>query len=176
MKNEVKNTKRFWRRGNVLDIAIVLLLVAALVAIGYRYYLADAATDEENMREYRVSFSVENALPSVADSLKIKAEVYFADGTKMGELTLHPAASIGQAVHATAADTLIKDDQGNYVSVTVPDGYREDIFGEMICHAVVDENGAVRIGGETVVTPGQKLTVHTELVTLVITVTSVERK
>lgn len=176
MKNEVKNTKRFWRRGNVLDIAIVLLLIAALVAIGYRYYLADAATDEENMREYQVSFSVENALPSVADSLKLKDAVYFADGTKMGELTLHPSASIGQAVHTVPADSLVKDHLGNYVSVSVPDGYREDLFGVMVCHALVDENGVVRIGGETAVTPGQRMTVHTELVTLVITVTSVARK
>lgn len=175
MKTEVKTNKRFWRRGNVLDVVILLLLLAAIVSIGYRYYLANEAADADELDDYEITFRAENVLPGVVDALRAGDVIYLSDGEAMGTLGLADGAQGNAPVVTEAAETLVRDAQGNYVSVTLPDASYLDVQGIVKCQGVKDENGTLLLGGDRSVTPGQKLTVHTEKATLVLTVMSIAK-
>jgi hypothetical protein len=176
MKTEVKNTKRVWRRGNVLDLAIVLLLIAAILVIGYRYYETNVAFGEESMEEYHVAFTVEKVSSDISPALRTADAVYFADGEVMGKLLRREGAPVNSAVKSTVAKVTLLDSTGNYVSADMPANTLVDLHGIISVRARKDARGTVLVNGEIPVSPGQHLTVHTETVTLSLTVTQITRK
>ncbi|MBR5615535.1 MAG: DUF4330 family protein [Clostridia bacterium] len=174
MKTEEKNTKRFWRRGNVLDIAIILLVLAAAVAIGYRYYQTVTEQQNDTHDTAYVTFEVKSAQPAIAGAIKA-GEIVYTDSTDaaLGEIVVYEKATDGTPFAISAAMVTVQDEDGNYVEVAVPDASLVDFVGTVSCLGFTDENGTFLLNGRTPLTPGQTVAVHTEKATFVLTVLSV---
>ncbi len=174
MKTEVKNTKRFWRRGNVLDLAILLILLAAICSIGYRYYAANAHANDTDGEPVQVRFTVESVLPGTADALT-SGDILYWESTQQvfGALAMHPQAQGICPVSVSAASELLRDANGNYVNVFVPEGARVDWEGVLNCQGTFNEQNTFLLDGRYTVTPGQKISVYTEKVSFILTVTEI---
>ncbi len=176
MKTEEKTTKRFWRRGNVLDIAILLLLVAILAAVGYRYYQTVRATEDDALSSVRLTYTVKGALPVLTEEIRADETLYL-DGTNevLGLVVTHMQAPLGSPFSATPAQSVVQDAQGHYVTVVAPDGARLDLTGVLICRGTIDEDGSFLLDGRMPLTPGQTIAVHTERTAFVLTVSDIEK-
>jgi hypothetical protein len=167
MKSDEKNTKRLFRRGNVLDIAIILILIAAIATVGYRYYQSTGADQAGDMKNVVVTYRVEKAPEAVAQAIK-QNDTFYLDSTG-GELgiALDVSAEENSIFEVTAIEATTKNDSGETVTVTLP---VVNLSGGMICRGTIGEDGSFLLDGHTPITPGQHLTVHTETVTLTLTV------
>ncbi len=176
MKTEEKNTKRWFRRGNVLDLAIILLLVAALVAIGYRYYQirAEKAEIASAPDRARVTFEIKALSPTTAAMLERKDMVYLSDDSLFGKLVAHPKTGEESPLLMTDAILNLRDQLGKYVSVTVPKDVLCDVTGILECNGITNDQGDFLINETMVLTPGQTLTLHTERVEFTLTITAIE--
>ncbi|MBE6660004.1 MAG: DUF4330 family protein [Ruminococcaceae bacterium] len=174
MKTEEKNTKRFWRRGNVLDIAIILLVLAAAFAIGYRYYQTVTEEKNDTLDTVMVTFEVKSAQSAITKAIKAGDVVYLDSAdSALGQIVVHTAATDGTPFSVSAAKVLVQDANGNYVEVTVPDDSSiVDFEGTVSCLGFVDENGTFLLDGRTPITPGQKIAVYTEQTSFTLTVVS----
>lgn len=167
MKSEEKSAKRFWRRGNILDIILLLLVLAAIVGIIYRYHEAKVA-DREPMIEAEVSFSVREVLPGIGETLRAGDTLRMgADNTVFGQL---------KKIEVTPAMVLAEDDNGQYVVVELPEGTRIDMAGTILCEGRKNENGAFVLNGETVLTPGETFAVYTDKAAFMLTVSGINVK
>lgn len=175
MKAEDKSDKRLSRRGNILDTAIVLLLVAALAAIGYRYFqLHRSAKASEEIR-MTMTFDIEYVEMSRLNFISEDDEV-FISGTeeRIGTVIRHPEAS-GLSPFAThSAHVTLTNTDGTPVTVEVPDASRIDAQGQMDCYGILHDTGVFYLNGTTVISPGQQINVHTELASFTLIVRSLE--
>lgn len=161
MKTEVKNTKRVVR-GNLLDLVIILLLMAAIFSVVYRYYMSDQGTTDDELRQASVTFRVESTLPALASALTHADPIYSAiDGEQIGTLVRHPMATTAPVISETA-NILVEQGDGQYVRVDYPNGDRVDVEGVMDCRGTVTDSGVFVLNGETEISPGQVLNVYTE--------------
>ena len=175
MKTEVKTQKRFWRRGNVLDVVILLLILAAIASIGYRYYTTTRAADADELDDYVITFRAEGVLPGVVDVLREEEALYLSGGETLGTLERIPGAMDTAPVISQPTKATLQDSQGNYVSVARPDRAYLDVEGSVSCRGLQDEQGLFLLNGNKPVTPGQMLTVYTEKATMTVLVTAVKK-
>ena len=161
MKTELKNTRRAVK-GNLLDLVIILLLLAAVFSVGYRYYTSSQGASESELKQASVVFRVENTLPALATTLTHADPIYSeSNDEQIGTLVRHPEA-VNSFVLSTAASLLLETGDGTYVRVDDPSGTRVDIEGVMGCRGVMSENGIFLLNGVTEISPGQMLYVYTE--------------
>lgn len=161
MKTELKNTRRAVR-GNLLDLVIILLLLAAIFSVGYRYYMSEQSGAGDELRQANVTFRVENTLPTLASALSHADPIYSANnGDQIGTLVRHPSATTGPVI-TTSASLLLTTEDGTYVRVESPDGARVDLEGVMGCRGKMTAGGIFLLNGVTELSPGQVLTVYTE--------------
>lgn len=174
MRNEEKSTKRLWRRGNVLDIAIVLLLVAAIVTVGYRYYKGREEAIGAQMQTVMLTFQAEDVSAALPALIQL-GEMVCLNGTNevLGEVVPHPHATNGTPFSVTAARDVVSDALGNLADVELPDVGLRDIEGIVRCQGSMDGTTFLW-NGKTPITQGQALVVHTEYATLTITVVGIE--
>jgi hypothetical protein len=170
MRSEEKNTKRFWRRGNVLDIAIILLLIAAIATVGYRYYQAAGADQMGDLKNVVMTFRVVEAPESIAQMVQQNDKVYLdSTGAELG-MALDVSAQGDSIFEITPIQVTTKDDKGDTVTVTLP---VVNLSGGLLCQGTMGEDGTFLLDGRTPITPGQRLTVHTETATFTLTVMAV---
>jgi hypothetical protein len=174
MKTEVKNTKKFWRRGNVIDIVILLLLVAAIASVVLRYYQTQSDEQDLNARNVRIGFVVEDTLPGIASAATIGEMVYLSDGTAFGKLEAHPHAADPCPFAVSAAQMLLQNADGHYVNATLGGGSLVDLQGLLTCTGIYDEQGAFLLGGHYSISPGQRVAVVTEQTAFVLCITDIE--
>jgi hypothetical protein len=174
MKNEVKNTKRFWQRGNVLDIVILLLVLAAIASVVFRYYQTQTLAEEQNSQTVRVSFSVEQTLPGIADAMSVGDTLRLTDGTVFGRLEAHEGAMGACPFSVQAAQLLLKDASGDYVEATLDTGSLVDLEGVLECTGIYDEHGAFLLDGRYSISPGQRVAVLSEKTAFALCVTEID--
>lgn len=174
MKTEVKNPKRLWRRGNVLDIVIVLIVLASLFSIGFRYYQTNVAPGDEEFKTVRITLEAQSVRPGAVNALTQGNTVYLeGSGERLGVLLTHPAAQGTSPVASAPASVLMTDEQGNYVRLPMPDGTLFDLQAVIEAQGSFDADGVFLLQGRYPLTPGQALSVYTERVSLVLTVKQV---
>ena len=174
MKAEAKSPKRLWR-WNVLDVAIVLVLIASIASIGYRYYQTRAAAEEDHLQTVQLSFSAHQVLPGAVSALAQGDAVYLADTQdRMGTLVAHPQ-SVGSncPVFAPSATLTLLSDKGDYVKVAMPEGTLLDVQGTVRCQGTIAQDGSFLLNGRYVLTPGESVQIYTERVQMNVTVNSI---
>ncbi len=174
MKTEVKNTKKIWRRGNIIDIVILLLVVAAIASVVLRYYQTQAQEQDLNAWTVQVSFVVEDTLPGIASAVAVGDTVYLADGTTFGQLKAHQQAIAPCPFAMSAAQVLLQDAQGHYVNATVSGAALVDLQGTLTCTGIYDEQGAFLLGGHYSLSPGQRVAVVSEKTAFVLCIMEID--
>lgn len=174
MRNEEKSTKRLWRRGNVLDIAIVLLLVAAMVTVGYRYYKNREDVVGAQMQTVMLTFRAEDISAAIPTLIPLGETVYLnSTNEALGEVALHPHATNDTPFSVTAARDVVNGGQGDLVDVELPDVGLRNMEGMIRCQGSMDGTTFLW-NGKTPITQGQVLVVHTEHTTLSITIVEIK--
>lgn len=175
MKNEVKNTRRLLRRGNVLDIVILLLVIAAVASVVFRYYQTKNSHEEQNSQTVSVSFTVEQALPGVADAVAVGDMLCLTDGATFGTLEMHKDATGSCPFAVREAHMLLQDADGNYVNAPLLGSNLVELDGVLTCTGIYDEYGSFLLGGRYSISPGQRVAVYGEKAAFVLCVTEIVR-
>lgn len=160
------------RRGNVLDLFILLLLVASIIGIGYRYYTKTHPARADMLTDAEISFEIKSAVFTLPSYVKAGDVLYFEDGTVFGTVMDNSTEEENTALYVTPATVLTTDENGNYIRITYPDSSRVDCMGKLRCTGVFEEDGAFLLDGTRYITGGTALTVHTETASFVLNVTS----
>ena len=172
MKIEEKNQKKLWRRGNVLDVAIVLLLIAAIATIGYRYYRSTNDSADADLKNVVITYEVVQAPASMAEAIQPAQAIYLQSAkTLLGtalDITLDQDSGTVFEVTKVFGETV--DENGNPVTVEMP---YVNLVGGVFCQGTVDENGTFLLDGRTPITPGQLVSVYTETVEYTFTVLTI---
>ena len=166
-------TKTPLRRGNILDLLILLLLVAAIIAIGYRYYTKSRPARADEMRAAEVAFEIKGAIFTLPSYVKAGDVLYLEDGTALGTVLNNSPEEENTALYVQSAAVITTDESGKYVRVSYPDSSRVDAQGKLRCNVLPEADGSFLLDGSTYITPGSVIRVHTETAAFDMTVTSV---
>lgn len=171
MRTDEKNTKRAGRF-SVLDLVIVLLLLAAILTIGYRYYQSAKQAEQDTQQTILISFEVKDMLSSAQQSIGKEALYLDSTGDLFGVLQFQKDDSLFEV---RPAQVIVQDENGNYVMVDGADPTRVDVTGTIKCKGRLNEDGSFLLNGTIPVTPGQTIAVHTEKVSFVLKVVEIPK-
>lgn len=158
---------------NAVDAMIIILVVFAVIGIYFKYNIIDLLTADSPNDEYIVSFSIKDIRYTTPNYMDIGDTVYFASsGEELGTLL---SASENQSVLNTAPSSVyVADGEGSAQQVFYPEQTRVDATGRLLCVGSYTPEGGFCIGGDTYIAAGQTVSVYTERVSVVLTVTSIE--
>ena len=164
--------ERSARRFNLLDAALLLLLLFAVIGVWQRSNLQDLFTVEEILDEYTVTFEIKKVRSTTADLLQQDTVLYMMDGEeqiRLGAMTQPPAAS--------AATVYLQDRDGNTVKAVYPQDsyeYLLDVSGDLACEGI-ERDGSFLVGGKYYLAINQTIAVQTEKADFEIRITGIEK-
>ena len=169
-KAEKKNAPHF----NIIDAMIIILVIAAVVGIYFRYNIIDFLTNDKNNDEYVVSFSVENVRYTTPNYIRVGDTVYFkSNGDVLGKF-ISESENQNPLNITIASEDFVKS-SGEIVKIHYPDGEsRVNLSGRLLCEGSYTAEGGFCIDGSTYIAAGQTIEVYTETVSFVLRVTSIE--
>ena len=181
-KSKVDGVKeRRFPKFHVLDAFIIILVIAIVAGVYFRYNVVDQLGNLKNQQEATVTFSVKNIKADTAKHyVEIDDEVYFkSNGDKFGTIMrIEDNSEIALSTVPSSESFFKKDadsEKGTLIEVLYPPETRIDAEGKIKCKGVFSPNGSFALNGSTDLCAGKKYTVCTEKVTLEITILSVER-
>ena len=160
------------RRFNLLDVALILLAVLALLGLWQRNNLKKLFAEKELMETYIVSFEVKRVRSTTAELLDKGVDFYTEEeGVLLGSLTQQVATSAA-TVYLPHPDP----EKGTVEAVYPQDAYEYllDVSGELSCLGIERERSFF-VGGELLLLKGQELRVRTETVDLIICITDYKK-
>lgn len=161
------------KRFGLLDLALVLLAILAIVGVWQRHNLKKLFVEEELLEDYVITFEIKKLRSTTAQLLKKDVTLY-----TLAEEEMIPLGTLAQPVAVSPA-TVYLPHRGTatgsleMVEAVYPlDGheYYQDASGELACLAV-EHDGAFFVGGKLLVVKGQQILVQTETADVLITVT-----
>ena len=169
-----KNDSNVKAHFNVIDACILVLVIAIVLGMYFRFNIVDKLWEKTQTKEYTVSFSIENIRYTTPAYMSIGDSVYFAnDKEEFG--TLIAASDNVNVLSIVPASEYFPDGEGGIIEVFYPDDEtRIDAKGRMSCYGYYDENGGFTVGGSHYIAPGQSVQVYTELVSVTMTITNIE--
>lgn len=169
-KAEKKNRPHF----NAIDAMIIILVIAAIVGVYFRYTIIDFLTSDRNIDDYVVSFSIENIRYTTPNYMSVGDKVYFsADGELFGELTSE-SENNKEPLNITLASKDFTDSNGNIVEVFYPEETRVNAKGRLLCRGNYSEDGGFAVDGRHYIAAGQSVEVYTEKITVTLKITAIE--
>ncbi len=177
-QNQTPGNKKKFRFGigSVIDIVIILLILAAIAGIAFRVYSAKSPTVSSEKADYEIRFRVDSVSYMLPNYLRAGDQVYFGDsGKKFGILQANDGSENGSALAVRAANILIRDEGGNYISASYPGEALVDATGTVLASGYFDASGSFLLDGKIHVTPGETVRVRTELADFTLVVTEIEK-
>ena len=173
MKNtQTSDKKKFKIR--VLDIVIVLLVIASIAGVYFRYNLIDVLTGAKNLDDYAISFSIKDVRYTTEAYFNIGDKVWFADGgDEIGTLMEASDDSKNALIVVPATKTFLTEGNSRVIDVPYPVNTRIDATGRISCKGSYTAESGFLLGGKTHIASGDRFTVKTELVTVIIEGTSI---
>ncbi len=159
----------------VLDVVIILLVVLAIVGVYFRYNSLESIENKMNMKDYTVSFVIDNIRYTTPDHVHVGDQVYFSDsGERMGTLIAESDDMENIALKCTLASEYFANDEGEMVEVNYPQDTRVRAEGKMICRGSYTEEGTFLVEGSTYLAAGKVIAVQTETVTVSIRIKNIQ--
>ena len=174
MKNIKTDQEKNRVKFRALDVVIVVLILASVVGIYFRYNLMDMIVGSHNLQEYAVSFEIKDVQYATKDKFELGNKVYYkSSGEQLGEL-ISVVENSDAVVHPTPANKIvIPDGKNEAVEVSYPDGTRIDISARMICKGKYSDGVGFLVDGTEYLAPGQTISVMTDYVTFDIIITDI---
>ena len=175
MQNRNTSKEKKSPRFGVLDAMIILLVVALVVGIYFRSNIIDWISNQRNIKDYTVTFSVDNIRYTTPNYINVGDSVVFdANGEEFGKIIEESDGKSNNALSvAPSSETFIKD--GKMIEVYYPNNEsRVDVKGRLWCQGTYSEDGGFLVNGSTYLSAGQTVKVRTELVTLEIRILAIE--
>ena len=173
-KKKSESARKFPKFG-ILDAVILLLLIAAVVGIYFRYNIMDTITKNKNLQEYAVTFSVKEIRYTTPNYVSVGDKVYFADSGDLFGTLLPESDSMSEiALSVTPSSEYFVDD-GQIVEVFYPNNEsRVDARGRIQCKGSLADNGGFLLDGSVSLAPGQKVNIRTDSVTISVEILKIE--
>lgn len=123
------------KRLSAVDAFIILLLIAAVVGVGFKVFAGNVGLFAGEKQEYYVSYVINEADKAVKDSLTEGAQFY-TEGEK-------PFGSVTGEVRTTPAKIYNVNSDGEYVVKHYPDGTKSEIEGTFLVKGTMTDKGLV---------------------------------
>lgn len=158
-----KRTPRF----GVLDAVIVLLVVCLIAGIYFRSNIIEWIANQRNIRDYTVTFAVDDVRYTTPNYINVGDKVVFAsNGEEFGTIIEESDGMSNIALSVTPSSKIFTDN-GQVIEVFYPNNEsRVDIKGRLQCQGTYSEDGGFLVNGSTYLSAGQTVKVQTELVNL----------
>ncbi len=160
------------RHFNLLDAAIILLALLAVIGVWQRSNLQKLFTVDEVLENYTVTFEIKKVRSTTIDQLQKGTELYLMqedDHLSLGVLS--------QQLSVAAATVYLQDRDGNTVKAVYPQDNHEyllDADGVLLCEGV-EHDGAFLAGGKLYLAINQTVRVQTETADFEIRITGIEK-
>lgn len=161
-KTEKKTSKY---RFNAVDAFIIVLALLCALGIYFRSNIKSWMGIDKDLKEYSITFIVENIRASSDQYLTVGNEVYISStGLSIGTL------SASSSLPATAT---LKNEFGETVEVTYPENTNIDVTGTITCKGIQKDDGFY-LKGSYLISPGTVINANTEMFDFSFTVISIE--
>lgn len=172
--NKQTNQRKRAPRFGVLDAVILLLIVAVVAGIYFRTHIMDWITNQRNVKEYTVTFAIDNIRYTTPNYLSIGDEVFFSEnGDDFGTLIEESDDASNIALNVMPASEWVYID-GVATRVSYPDETRVDVKGRLLCEGSYSDDGGFLVNGTTYIAAGQTISAQTELVSFSLRVLTIE--
>lgn len=172
-----RNTEKEKRspRFGVLDAVIILLVVALITGIYFRSKFIDMISNNRNIRDYTVTFAVDNIRYTTPNYINVGDSVVLAsNGETLGTIIEESDGMSNIALSVTPASEIFTDN-GEVIEVFYPNNEsRVDVKGRLHCRGSYSEDGEFLVNGSTYLSAGQKVQARTDLVTLELRILEIE--
>ena len=126
------------KRVAAIDIFIALLLICAVVGVGFKVFAGNVGLFSGNNEEYYVSYVIEGADSEIGKLITSGMQLYSEDGELFGTVT-------GDVI-TTPARIYNENSEGEYV-LGYSSGSHIDIAGNLSVRGKMTEKGFVHSGG-----------------------------
>lgn len=161
----------------VLDAVIILLVIAIVVGIYFRYSFFDTLNSVKNMKECHVYFETQNTVQSHLNTLKTGDRFYLkSNGEEFGTLTVESEEKPLPILTYPAVHNVVINGK-TYADVEYPQNVEDPLIygtGIILANCAVMEDGSFLLNGSTYISVGQSYSVCTENATITITITNIE--
>ncbi|MBR5139803.1 MAG: DUF4330 family protein [Clostridia bacterium] len=159
---------------NVIDAVIIILVIAVALGIYSRFNVVETLWAKNETEKYAVSFSVKDIRYTTATYVNVGDKVYFTDNDELFGAIMSESEDNVNALGITPSSKYFTDSEGKVVEVFYPSDTRIDVKGRIECMGYYNGEGGFTVDGRKYLAPGQTVEVRTELVTVTITVTSID--
>ena len=169
MKNSKNTTKTVKPpKFGVLDALIILLVIVVILSIYFRYNIVQWLSNSTDLKDYTVSYTVEDIRYTTPNYINIGDKVYFADsGAEFGTL-INVSENMG-ALSITPASQFFTDSKGNIVEVFYPNSEtRVSAIGKLVCTGRYSDDGSFFVNGSIFIASGQYIKINTPYTTVTI--------
>ena len=170
--NKKEDEKKLPRFG-VLDAVIIILVIAAVCGIYFRYNIMDTIAAKRNIKEYAIEFSIDNINATTTRFIQENDEVRFAsDNTRFGTIVKDSQGNSDNVLSITPASEIFTDN-GQAFQVFYPENTRVNATGVMHCEGAYSDNGIFLVNGSRSLASGEKINVYTDEVTVTLSILSI---
>ena len=153
---------------NIIDALIIIVLLACIVGLFFRYWNFSSGDREKALENYEIHFSVSNIAHMSEDAFVSGDTVTLADGNViLGQLS--------GLETVLPAEFIVHDKSGNLIKVNYPESTRIDVTGRIQSKGIMRENGYF-VGGTTYVAAGKEYAVRTEHMDVVLKIINIVEK
>lgn len=172
----IKNSKteRGRVRFNVLDAFIIILVIAAVVGVYFRYSILDFLRSDMNAEKYVVTYSMDDIRYTTPNYIHADDKVYFASSGELFGTIIRESENQG-VLNIMPASKEFVDSKGDVKEVFYPNSEsRVTAKGKLVCEGYYDPEGGFFVDGNTYIAAGQTIEVRTETVSVRMSVLSIE--
>ena len=173
---DIKNQKaeRSRVRFNVLDAFIIILVIAAVVGVYFRYSILDFLKSDMNSEKYVITYSIDDIRYTTPSYFHVDDKVYFASNGELFGTLISESENQGVLSIMPASKEFVASN-GDVKNVFYPNSEsRVTGKGRLVCEGSYNDDGGFFVDGETYVAAGQIIDVKTETVSVQMRVLSIE--
>lgn len=171
-KNKAKKENTL-PRFSVLDAVIIIVVIAAICGIYFRYNIMEMISARRNIKEYTIEFSIDNINSSTTRFIQENDEIRFANDNEHFGTIIKDSQGISDNVLSITPAFETFTENGKAFPVFYPEDTRVNAVGTMRCEGTYSDNGIFLINGSRSVSSGENILVHTDEVTVTICIISI---
>ena len=172
MKNSETKSVFSRIRFNLVDVALILLAILAIVGVWQRKNLQQLFDSGEALESYTVTFEIKKIRSTTADLLEKGTALYLEEGD-----TQVPLGTLAEQVSTSAATVYLQNSEGETVKAVYPQDnfeYLLDAVGVLNCRGI-EHNGAFLLEGKSFLAVNQVINAYTETADFEIRITSIQK-